>query len=123
MRPGCEYWTSHARFDSIHTTCRTEPRYTGCLTIVGTTDRALPMTYEEYLDEVTTLLTEIFNMSDEDAIKHVMRAQAADYFTLHDDLPEMRTQERALQDAKTIFKEKNKSRPHVPPKRTGKSKK
>lgn len=84
---------------------------------------ALLMTYEEYLDEVTTLLTEMFDMSDEDAIKHVMRAQAADYFTLHDDLPEMRTQERAVQDAKTIFQQKNKSRPHVPPKRTGKLKK
>jgi len=81
------------------------------------------MTYEEYLDEVTTLLTEMFDMSDADAIKHVMRAQAADYFTLHDDLPEMRTQERAIEDAKTIFREKNKSRPHLPPKRTGKPKK
>jgi hypothetical protein len=81
------------------------------------------MTYEEYLDEVTTLLTEMFNMSDEDAIKHVMRAQAADFFTLHDDLPEMRTLERAKQDAKTIFEQKNKSRPHTPPKRTGPRKK
>lgn len=80
----------------------------------------MPMTYEEYLDEVTTLLTEMFNMSDEDAIKHVMRAQAADFFTLHDDLPEMRMQERAVQDAKTIFAQKNKSRPHTPPKRSGK---
>ena len=83
----------------------------------------LPMTYEEYLDEVTTLMTEMFNMSDEDAIKHVMRAQAADFFTLHDDLPEMRTLERAKQDAKTIFEQKNKSRPHTPPKRTGSRKK
>ena len=69
------------------------------------------MTYEEYLDEVTTLLTELFKMSDAAAIKHVMRAQANDFFTLHDDKPEMRTQERAEQDAKTIFAEKNKSRP------------
>lgn len=76
------------------------------------------MTYEEYLDEVTTLMTELYNMSDEDAIKHVMRAQAADFFTLHDDVPEMRTQERAEQDAKTIFEQKNKSRPHTPPKRS-----
>jgi hypothetical protein len=81
------------------------------------------MTYEEYLDEVTTLMTEMFDMSDDDAIKHVMRAQAADFFTLHDDLPEMRTQERAVQDAKTIFEQKNKSRPHAPPKRSGKPKK
>lgn len=78
------------------------------------------MTYEEYLDEVTTLLTELFDLSDEDAIKHVMRAQAADFFTLHDDIPSMRTQERAEQDARTIFAQKNKSRPHTPPKRARK---
>jgi hypothetical protein len=80
---------------------------------------AAEMTYEEYLDEVTTLMTERYDLSDEDAIKHVMRAQAADFFTLHDDHPEMRTQERAEQDAKTIFEQRNKSRPHTPPKRTG----
>lgn len=70
------------------------------------------MTYEEFLDEVTTLMTERYNMSDEEAIKHVMRAQAADFFTLHDDDPSMCTQERAEQDAKTIFRQKNKSLPH-----------
>lgn len=75
------------------------------------------MTYEEYLDEVTTLMTEKFDLSDEAAIKHVMRAQAADFFVEHDDIAEMRTQERAVQDAKTIFEMKNKSRPHTPPKR------
>lgn len=69
------------------------------------------MTYEEYLDEVTTLMTEKYELSDADAIKHVMRAQAADFFTLHDDDPAMRTLERAEQDAKTIFEQKNKSRP------------
>lgn len=78
------------------------------------------MTYEEYLDEVTTLMTETFDMSDEDAIKHVMRAQAADFFTLHDDDPAMRTLERAAEDAKTIFKQKNKSRPHARSPRPGK---
>ena len=75
------------------------------------------MTYEEYLDEVTTLMTEKFDMSDEAAIKHVMRAQANDFFSKHDDFPEMRTQERAEQDAQTIFDLKNKSRAHVAPKR------
>lgn len=75
------------------------------------------MTYEEYLDEVATLLTEMYDMSDEDAIKHVMRAQAADFFTLHDDDPTMCTQERAKEDARTIFEQKNKSRPHTPPQR------
>lgn len=80
------------------------------------------MTYEEYLDEVTTLLTELYDLSDEEAIKLVMRAQAEEFFTLHDDLPEMRTQERAEQDARTIFGQKNKSRGHVAPKRAGKKK-
>jgi hypothetical protein len=80
------------------------------------------MTYEEYLDEVTTLIAEKYDVSDEAAIKHVMRAQAAGFFILHDDLPEMRTQERAEHDAKTIFEQKNKSRPHTPPKRGGQKK-
>lgn len=63
------------------------------------------MTYEEYLDEVTTLLTELYDLSDDEAIKQVMRAQAAEFFTLHDDRPEMRSQERAVQDAETMFKQ------------------
>lgn len=63
------------------------------------------MTYEEYLDEVTTLITEKYNLSDEEAIKQVMRAQAAEFFTLHDNHPTMRTQERAEQDAQTIFQQ------------------
>ena len=77
------------------------------------------MTYEEYLDEVTTLMTEKYDLSDDDAIKHVMRAQAAGYFSLHDNLPEMRTQQRTEQDAKTLFEQRNKSRPHTPAKRGG----
>jgi hypothetical protein len=71
------------------------------------------MTYEEYLDEVTTLMTEIYDLSDAAAIKFVMRAQSADYFTLHDDHPEMRTLERAQQDAKTIYEQRNVSRPEI----------
>ena len=81
------------------------------------------MTYEEYLDEVTTLMTEKYDLSDDDAIKQVMRAQAAGFFSLHDDLPEMRTQERAEEDAKTIFEQKNKSRPHTSAKRGREQKK
>jgi hypothetical protein len=73
----------------------------------------MSMTYEEYLDEVTTLITEKYDVSDAAAIKFVMRAQAADFFTLHDDKPEMRTQERAEQDAQTIYEQRNKSRPEA----------
>ena len=63
-----------------------------------------PMSYEEYLDEITTLLTEIYTLADEVAIGIVMRAQAADYFVIHDDEPSLRTQERAESDARVIFK-------------------
>ncbi|WP_228124539.1 hypothetical protein [Glaciimonas soli] len=71
------------------------------------------MTYEEYLDEVTTLITEKFKVADEAAIKYVMRAQAADFFSLHDDQPELRTQENAELDAVTVFEQRNKSRPEA----------
>lgn len=71
------------------------------------------MTYEEYLDEVTTLLTEKYDLTDAAAIKHVMRAQASDFFTLHDDDPAMRTQEWAEQDAVTIFEKRNKPKPEL----------
>ena len=62
------------------------------------------MTYEEYLDEVATLLTEIYTLSDEAAIDIVMRAQADDYFSAHDDDPSICTQECAEQDARAVFK-------------------
>lgn len=62
------------------------------------------MTYEEHLDEVATLLTEIYTLNDDVAIGIVMRAQADDYFSDHDDDPSICTQERAEQDARFIFK-------------------
>jgi len=62
------------------------------------------MTYEEHLDEVATLLTELYDLADEAAIKMVMRAQADDYFTLHDDDPSICTLERAQRDTLAIFK-------------------
>ena len=71
------------------------------------------MSYEDYLDEVTTLLTEMYDLSDQAAIKYVMRAQAADYFSQHDDHAALRTKERALQDAKTVFEQRNRSRPEI----------
>ena len=74
------------------------------------------MTYEEYLDEVTTLITEMYDVSDEAAIKYVMRAQAADFFTLHDDDESMRTQERAEQDARTVYAQQHKPPTPTPPK-------
>lgn len=66
------------------------------------------MSYEDYLNEVTTLIYERYNVSEAEAIKYVVRAQAADFFTLHDDKPEMRTQQRAEADAKTVYEQRKK---------------
>ncbi|HEY3432938.1 MAG TPA: hypothetical protein VGK09_10355 [Rhodocyclaceae bacterium] len=62
------------------------------------------MTYEEFLDEVTTLITEIYTLSDDAAIALVMRAQADDFFSGHDDDVSICTKARAEQDARIVFK-------------------
>lgn len=62
------------------------------------------LSYEEYLDEVTTLLAEMYEMDDASAIKLVVSAQDAEYFVAHDDHEEMRTLERAKEDASTLYK-------------------
>ena len=62
------------------------------------------MTYEEHLDEVATLITELFDARDKAAIDMVMRAQADDFFSGHDDDPTICTLERAQQDARTVYK-------------------
>jgi len=61
------------------------------------------MTYEEHLDEVTTLITEKYAVADAAAIQMVMRAQADDFFSGHDDDPSICTLERAHQDARGVF--------------------
>ncbi len=63
----------------------------------------MSMTYEEYLDEVTTLIVEKYNLADEAAIKLVVQAQDAEFFVKHDDEPAMRTVDQAHIDAKTLF--------------------
>jgi hypothetical protein len=62
------------------------------------------MTYEEHLDEVTTLIFERYGLSEKAAIALVMKAQADDFFSGHDDDPSICTTERAGQDAKAVFK-------------------
>jgi hypothetical protein len=62
------------------------------------------MTYEEFLDEVTTLITEKYDIADEAAIEMVMRAQAADFFSGHDDDPAICTLDRAHKDANIVFR-------------------
>lgn len=76
------------------------------------------MTYEEHLDEVATLLFERYKLTEQAAIQLVMKAQAAGYFSGHDDDPSICTQLRAEQDAKRVFKEYGKpaaSKPAAPP--------
>lgn len=62
------------------------------------------LSYEAYLDEVTTLLTELYDLDDAAAIKLVVDAQDAGYFVRHDDHEEMRTLERAKEDAVALHK-------------------
>jgi hypothetical protein len=62
------------------------------------------MTYEEYLDEVTTLIAEKYDLEDEAAIKIVVDAQSRGFFVTHDDQRSMRTLDRAHEDARTLYK-------------------
>jgi hypothetical protein len=61
------------------------------------------MTYEEYLDEVTTLIVEKYNADEAAAIRMVVQAQDAEFFVRHDELDGMRNADQAHKDAKTIF--------------------
>ncbi|CAI09610.1 MULTISPECIES: hypothetical protein [Aromatoleum] len=62
------------------------------------------MTYEEHLDEVTTLITEKYDVEDDEAIRMTMRAQADDFFSGHDDDPSLCTLDRAHQDAAAVYR-------------------
>jgi hypothetical protein len=62
------------------------------------------MSYEAFLDEVTTLITEKYAAEDQAAINMVMRAQEDSYFTSHDDDPTLRTLDRAHKDASILFR-------------------
>ena len=69
----------------------------------------MSMTYEQHLDEVATLLTEIYTLADEVAIGIVMRAQDDEFFCPHDDDPSMCTLERAQDDARAVFRKYGKA--------------
>ncbi len=64
------------------------------------------MTYEAFLDEVTTLLTELYEIDDAAAIKLVVDAQDAEYFVEHDDQEAMRTVAQAKKDAIALYERK-----------------
>jgi len=65
---------------------------------------AKQMTYEAFLDEVTTLITEKYDVADEVAIQMVMRAQEDEFFSGHDDNSKICTLDRAHEDARAVFK-------------------
>jgi hypothetical protein len=62
-----------------------------------------PLTYEAYLDEVSTLLVELCDLSEKEAIKLVMRAQDAEYFVPHDLDEQRRLEKHAGEDARYLF--------------------
>lgn len=64
---------------------------------------ASEMTYEEYLDEVTTLIVEKYNVADAAAIKLVVAAQDAEFFVKHDEDKALRNIDQVHQDAKTLY--------------------
>lgn len=64
----------------------------------------MPMSYEQHLDEVTTLIYERHDLSEKAAIRIVMLAQEDGYFSVHDDDPSICTQTRAEQDAEAVFR-------------------
>lgn len=64
------------------------------------------LTYEVFLDEVTTILAELYDLDDAAAIKLVVDAQEAGFFILHDDQADMRTLGQAKKDAITLFENK-----------------
>jgi len=61
------------------------------------------MTYEEYLDEVTTLIFEKFGVTEAAAIKMVVAAQDKEFFVKHDDDKALRNIDQAHKDAKAIY--------------------
>jgi hypothetical protein len=65
--------------------------------------KELAMTYEEYLDEVTTLIAEKYDVADAEAIRLVVKAQDAEFFVQHDKVESLRNIDQAHKDAKTIY--------------------
>jgi hypothetical protein len=61
------------------------------------------MTYEDYLDEVTTLVVEKYGVTEATAIKIVVVAQDKEFFVAHDDNESMRTIDQAHLDARALF--------------------
>lgn len=65
----------------------------------------MQMTYEDYLNEVTTLIFEENDVTEQKAVHVVVAAQDAGFFVLHDENDAMRVQEQAEKDALSIFRQ------------------
>lgn len=63
----------------------------------------MTMTYEEYLDEITTLIYELYEVDEDDAVQMVLIAQDNEFFVKYDEQPETRTQAQAEIDAEVIY--------------------
>jgi hypothetical protein len=63
----------------------------------------MSMSYEAYLDEVTTLIYELYDVDENEAVRLVMRAQDDEYFVKHDERAELRTEAQAQADAARIY--------------------
>ena len=74
------------------------------------------MTYEEYLDEVTTLIFEKYGMPEAAAVKLVVAAQDREFFVKHDDDKNLRTIDQAHKDAKTLYEGAHGGKPAKPAK-------
>lgn len=61
------------------------------------------MTYEEYLDEVTTLIFEKYGLDEAAAVKLVVAAQDKEFFVKHDEDKKLRNIDQAHKDAKSIY--------------------
>jgi hypothetical protein len=63
------------------------------------------MSYEDYLNEVTTLIYELYDVDEDEAVALVVAAQDTEYFVPHDEQPQMRSQANALADALFLFQQ------------------
>jgi len=72
------------------------------------------MTYEEYLDEVTTVIYETYDVTESGAVKFVVKAQAAGFFVAHDENEAMRTPEQAVIDADAIMEARAEAKANKP---------
>lgn len=72
------------------------------------------MTYEEYLDEVTTLIFEKYGLPEAAAVKLVVAAQDKEFFVKHDKDKQLRNIDQAHKDAQAIYAAAHGDKPKTP---------